>query len=174
MRPASDDFSLKTIEKIKKHFPDKLILAGTVRSAENVRDAIAAGADMLVAPGVSPDLIDAFIEANVPAIPNACTPSEMMALADKGFLIQKFFPCLAFGGAAALSQVSGPLPEIMFCPSGVTTEEMYKPEILPLPNVLFVTLNLTPLHARYDLEELRRGARQAVLMTKKLLSATPR
>jgi 2-dehydro-3-deoxyphosphogluconate aldolase/(4S)-4-hydroxy-2-oxoglutarate aldolase len=41
-----------------------------------------------------------------------------MALADLGFVFQKFFPAEQAGGASALKALGAPLPDIRFCPTG--------------------------------------------------------
>jgi 2-dehydro-3-deoxyphosphogluconate aldolase/(4S)-4-hydroxy-2-oxoglutarate aldolase len=41
-----------------------------------------------------------------------------MALAERGHLHLKFFPAEASGGVAALKALAGPLPDLVFCPTG--------------------------------------------------------
>ena len=81
-------------------------------------EAIAAGAQFLVSPGVTPSLMQAAMEWKVPFLPGVATASEAMALADMGYVYQKFFPAEQAGGAAALKALSAPLPDISFCPTG--------------------------------------------------------
>jgi 2-dehydro-3-deoxyphosphogluconate aldolase/(4S)-4-hydroxy-2-oxoglutarate aldolase len=92
--------------------------AGTIRTQLQGAEAIAAGAQFLVSPGVTPSLMQAAMEWKVPFLPGVATASEAMALADMGYAYQKFFPAEQAGGAAALKALGAPLPDISFCPTG--------------------------------------------------------
>jgi 2-dehydro-3-deoxyphosphogluconate aldolase/(4S)-4-hydroxy-2-oxoglutarate aldolase len=60
-----------------------------------------------------------------------------MALIERGYEFAKLFPAEAAGGAALLSALAGPLPQVKFCPTGgVTLENAHK--YLKLPNVVCV------------------------------------
>ncbi len=111
--------------------------AGTVLTAANMRDAKQAGAQFAVAPGATPMLIDAARTDEVPLLPGAQTCSEVMALLEQGYTVQKFFPAEAIGGVDALKSISGPLPQVTFCPTGGITVAR-APDYLRLPNVACV------------------------------------
>jgi 2-dehydro-3-deoxyphosphogluconate aldolase/(4S)-4-hydroxy-2-oxoglutarate aldolase len=51
-------------------------------------------------------------------LPGVATSTEAMALLDRGYTVQKFFPAEANGGAPALKAMGSPLPQIRFCPTG--------------------------------------------------------
>lgn len=111
--------------------------AGTVLTAANMRDAKQAGAQFAVSPGATPTLIDAARTDEVPLLPGAQTCSEVMALLEQGYSVQKFFPAEAIGGVDALKSISGPLPQVTFCPTGGITVTR-APDYLRLPNVACV------------------------------------
>jgi 2-dehydro-3-deoxyphosphogluconate aldolase / (4S)-4-hydroxy-2-oxoglutarate aldolase len=111
--------------------------AGTVLSAANMRDAKVAGAQFAVSPGSTPALIDAARAEGVPLLPGAQTCSEVMALLEQGYNVQKFFPAEAIGGVEALKSIAGPLPQVTFCPTGGITVAR-APDYLRLPNVACV------------------------------------
>ncbi len=111
--------------------------AGTVLTAANMRDAKQAGAQFAVSPGATPALIDAARAEEVPLLPGAQTCSEVMALLEQGYNVQKFFPAEAIGGVDALKSISGPLPQVTFCPTGGITVAR-APDYLHLPNVACV------------------------------------
>lgn len=111
--------------------------AGTVLTAANMRDAKQAGAQFAVSPGATPTLIDAARTEEVPLLPGAQTCSEVMALLEHGYSVQKFFPAEAIGGVDALKSISGPLPQVIFCPTGGITVAR-APDYLRLPNVACV------------------------------------
>ena len=60
-----------------------------------------AGARFIVAPGMTPRLIEAAQAWAVPFLPGAATASEAMALADIGYSVLKFFPAVQSGGVGA-------------------------------------------------------------------------
>lgn len=111
--------------------------AGTVLSAANMRDAKQAGAQFAVSPGATPTLVDAARVEEVPLLPGAQTCSEVMSLLEQGYTVQKFFPAEAIGGVDALKSISGPLPQVTFCPTGGITVAR-APDYLRLPNVACV------------------------------------
>ncbi len=41
-----------------------------------------------------------------------------MALLERGYSVQKFFPAEASGGVPALAAIGGPIPQVRFCPTG--------------------------------------------------------
>ena len=61
----------------------------------------------------------------------------MMALAEQGYSVQKFFPANAAGGISFIKSLSSPLPDLAFCPTGGITETT-APDWLALPNIACV------------------------------------
>lgn len=111
--------------------------AGTVLTSEQMEAAKAAGARFAVSPGATPALIDAARMYSVPLLPGAQTCSEVMQLLEQGYVVQKFFPAEAIGGANALKAIAGPLPQVRFCPTGSISVSR-APDYLGLPNVVCV------------------------------------
>lgn len=114
-----------------------IVGAGTVLTSEDARNARAAGAQFAVSPGATDRLLDACEEIGLPILPGAATATEAMRLLERGYSVQKFFPAEAIGGAKALKSLAGPLPKILFCPTGgigLTNAADY----LALPNVACV------------------------------------
>ncbi|MGA4987321.1 bifunctional 4-hydroxy-2-oxoglutarate aldolase/2-dehydro-3-deoxy-phosphogluconate aldolase [Nonomuraea bangladeshensis] len=126
--------ALEAIARIAAEVPEATVGAGTVRTAEDIAASAAAGARFLVSPGTTPSLVEALEASGVPYLPGAATVSEVMALAERGIKELKFFPAEAAGGVPYLKALSGPLPDVRFCPTGgirATTAADY----LALPNV---------------------------------------
>ncbi len=109
--------------------------AGTVLNANDVQRASDAGATFAVAPGATPSLLQACEAEGLPLMPGTATASECMALLERGYEVQKFFPAEAAGGVAMLKSLSGPLPQIAFCPTGGVTPQNLG-AYLGLPNVV--------------------------------------
>ncbi len=111
--------------------------AGTLLTPADVALAVEAGARFGVSPGSTPVLLDAAEEAGLPMLPGAATATEAMALLDRGYTVQKFFPAEAAGGARALAALAAPLPQIRFCPTGGIGLSN-APDYLALSNTLCV------------------------------------
>ena len=96
-----------------------------------------AGARFVVSPGAAPALLDAAAASPLPFLPGAATPSEIMALLERGYTCLKFFPAEPAGGVAYLKALAAPLPGARFCPTG-GIDAKSAPQYLGLPNVLCV------------------------------------
>ncbi|WP_292286987.1 bifunctional 4-hydroxy-2-oxoglutarate aldolase/2-dehydro-3-deoxy-phosphogluconate aldolase [Marivita sp.] len=92
--------------------------AGTLLTPEDVQNAVNAGARFGVSPGATDRLLNACEAADLPLLPGAATASEAMALLERGYTVQKFFPAEANGGAPALKAIGAPIPQVRFCPTG--------------------------------------------------------
>lgn len=110
--------AMHAIEAIAGEVEGAVVGAGTVLSKGQLIAAARAGASFIVTPGVNADLLKAADDSPVPLMPGAATPSEVMALMDAGYTIQKFFPAEPAGGIAYLKALGGPLPAVRFCPTG--------------------------------------------------------
>ncbi|MBS0563928.1 MAG: bifunctional 4-hydroxy-2-oxoglutarate aldolase/2-dehydro-3-deoxy-phosphogluconate aldolase, partial [Proteobacteria bacterium] len=98
--------------------PGGVVGAGTLLTPADVRAAKAAGARFGVSPGATDRIIAACEDEGLPLLPGAVTATEVMALLDRGFTVQKFFPAETSGGAAALKALGAPIPQVGFCPTG--------------------------------------------------------
>ncbi|MDA2804118.1 bifunctional 4-hydroxy-2-oxoglutarate aldolase/2-dehydro-3-deoxy-phosphogluconate aldolase [Nocardiopsis suaedae] len=125
---------LASIERIAAEVPDAVVGAGTVTTPEQAAAAAKAGSAFLVSPGCTDRLRGAMADTGVPFLPGVATASEAMALLEQGVDALKFFPAEAAGGRAYLKALSGPLPQVRFCPTGGVTPAS-APEYLALPNV---------------------------------------
>lgn len=139
--------ALDAIRRVAAEVPEMLVGAGTVRSPEDTKLAVEAGARFLVSPGSTPALVDSMADSGLPFLPGVATVSEAMGLLERGITEMKLFPAEAVGGRALLKSMHGPLPEARFCPTGgirASTAASY----LELPNVGCVGGSwLTPYHA---------------------------
>ena len=111
--------------------------AGTLLTPKDVEDAKAAGATFGVAPGATARLLDACEANELPLLPGAATASEAMALLERGYTVQKFFPAEANGGVPALKAIGAPIPQVKFCPTGGVNLKN-APDYLGLSNTLCV------------------------------------
>jgi len=128
--------ALKIMAEMAK-VPGAIVGAGTLRTAQQMQQAVDAGARFLVSPGAAPRLLDAADDIAVPLLPGIGTPTEAMTAAERGYAFLKFFPAEALGGAPVLKAFASPLPDISFCPTGGIDLSKAK-SYLALPNVVCV------------------------------------
>ncbi|MEU0017150.1 bifunctional 4-hydroxy-2-oxoglutarate aldolase/2-dehydro-3-deoxy-phosphogluconate aldolase [Streptomyces rochei] len=126
--------ALDAIRAIAAEVPDAVVGAGTVVTAEQVAEVVAAGARFLVSPGWTDALLTAMRDSGVPFLPGVSTTSEVVALLERGVREMKFFPAEAAGGTAYLKALVAPLPQARFCPTGGIGPAS-APRYLALPNV---------------------------------------
>lgn len=129
--------ALDSISRIARDVPEAVVGAGTVKHPEDITAAVEAGAQFLVSPGVTSDLILAGLQSPVPFLPGCATPSEAMRLAEAGYSVLKFFAAEAYGGAETLRSLSAPLADIAFVPTGGIDGHNLA-AYLALPNVVAV------------------------------------
>ncbi len=141
--------------------------AGTLLTPEDVTNAVNAGARFGVSPGATDRLLDACEAADLPLLPGAATASEAMALLERGYSVQKFFPAEANGGAPALKAIGAPIPQVRFCPTGGVSLAN-APTYLGLSNVVCAGGSwVAPkdLVARHDWAAIEELAREAAQLT---------
>jgi 2-dehydro-3-deoxyphosphogluconate aldolase/(4S)-4-hydroxy-2-oxoglutarate aldolase len=97
-----------------------LVGAGTVLDAAAARSVVDAGARFVVSPVLEPDVIRVCRDHNVPCIPGAFTPTEILAAWRAGAALVKLFPAAAVG-PGFVRDVLAPLPFLRIVPSGGVT-----------------------------------------------------
>lgn len=112
------DSALEILTDLRSYKPDAMFGMGTVLSAAQLHASQRAGAQFIVTPGLTPDLLDALAQAEVPVLPGIATASELMQARERGYRCCKFFPAEAAGGLAMLKSFAGPFPDMRFCPTG--------------------------------------------------------
>ena len=129
--------ALESIRAIAAEVPDAILGAGTVVTPADLDAAAAAGAVFAVSPGASPDLLRAGREAAIPLLPGVMTPSDVINALSAGYTAMKLFPAAQAGGMGMLKALSGPFPQVRFCPTG-GIDLASAPAFLALPNVACV------------------------------------
>jgi 2-dehydro-3-deoxyphosphogluconate aldolase/(4S)-4-hydroxy-2-oxoglutarate aldolase len=114
-----------------------LIGAGSVLRAEQVDQAVKAGARFIVTPGLSPAVLRACAEHAVPVIPGVATATEICAALDAGISTVKLFPAEPLGGLNLINALRGPFPDVRFVPTGGIGAELL-PDYLACPAVAAV------------------------------------
>ena len=109
---------LTAIRTLAEKRPELCIGAGTVLDGETFRQAEEAGAQFVVTPGCTDELLQYAVSRPVPLLPGVATASEIMAAYRYGLRRFKLFPAKVCGGVEALKAFGGPFPEVRFCPTG--------------------------------------------------------
>jgi 2-dehydro-3-deoxyphosphogluconate aldolase / (4S)-4-hydroxy-2-oxoglutarate aldolase len=129
--------ALEAVAAIAREVPEAIPGVGTVLRAQDFEAAAKAGAKFAVSPGATPALLAAARDKALPYLPAIATASELMAAAEQGFSICKFFPAATAGGPAALKAFAAPFPHMRFNPTG-GIDAASAPDYLALPNVLCI------------------------------------
>ncbi|MDG5487330.1 bifunctional 4-hydroxy-2-oxoglutarate aldolase/2-dehydro-3-deoxy-phosphogluconate aldolase [Sphingomonas sp. BGYR3] len=101
-----------------KQVPGAIVGAGTVVNTDQFAEAMNAGAEFIVSPGLTERLGDAIIQSGVPFLPGVATAGDIMRGYDLGLRHFKFFPAETSGGLKALKALAAPFYEAQFCPTG--------------------------------------------------------
>ena len=112
------DAALESIRVISREVPDVLVGAGTVINQDQAEGARDAGAQFLVSPGIVEEVVIWAQENQIPILPGAVTPTEMIRAINLGLNILKFFPAETMGGLKAIKAMSDPFPQLRFIPTG--------------------------------------------------------
>ena len=138
---------LAAIRAIADQVPDAIVGVGTLTHEEEFRAARDAGAVFGVSPGLTPALAVAAKTSGLPLLPGVMTPSEVLAAREAGFFQLKLFPAVPAGGVGMLKAIAGPLPDVLFCPTGGISQQS-APQFLACKNVACVGGSwLTPKEA---------------------------
>jgi 2-dehydro-3-deoxyphosphogluconate aldolase / (4S)-4-hydroxy-2-oxoglutarate aldolase len=128
---------LPSIEAMRKAVPEAVVGVGTLTRSQDFVASARAGAQFGVSPGLTEELAAAGKDAPFPLLPGIMTPTELIAGLSWGFDTFKLFPAQQAGGINMLKALSGPFPDVVFCPTGGITRAT-APDFLALPNVACV------------------------------------
>ncbi|MBZ9995729.1 2-dehydro-3-deoxy-phosphogluconate aldolase [Mesorhizobium sp. BH1-1-4] len=129
--------ALEAIRRVAGEVEEAIVGAGTILDSKQFDQAASAGSRFIVSPGITSQLLAAAADSEVPLLPGAITPGEIMAAREAGLRFLKFFPAEQSGGIASLKAFASPLADIKFCPTGGITGKNAA-DYLALPNVVCV------------------------------------
>ncbi len=112
------DAAEEAIKKLHKELPDLLLGAGTVLTIDQVKKAVTAGAEFIVAPGFNPEVVDYCIENNIPVVPGVNSPTQIEMALKRNLKVLKFFPAETSGGLPMLNSMAAPYGSLKFMPTG--------------------------------------------------------
>lgn len=111
------DAAQESIRLMRDAYPDLLIGAGTVLTTQQVDQAISAGADFIVSPGLNPTTVKYCQQRGIVIVPGVNNPSLVEQAMELGLKTLKFFPAEPSGGVAMLKALSAVYP-VQFMPTG--------------------------------------------------------
>ncbi|MCW2335794.1 2-dehydro-3-deoxyphosphogluconate aldolase/(4S)-4-hydroxy-2-oxoglutarate aldolase [Sphingobium sp. B2D3A] len=101
--------------------PGAVVGAGTVLNPRQIDQALEAGAQFIVSPGLTEPLGKAAIANGATLLPGVATAADIMRGLDLGLERFKFFPASTSGGLPALKALAAPFGGVRFCPTGGIT-----------------------------------------------------
>ena len=114
-RAAGAAIAIKTM---REQFPEMLVGAGTVLTTGQVDEAMAAGAQFIVTPGMDPELVEYCQKVGIDVFPGCTTPTDYHTAYKLGLEVLKFFPAEQSGGMAKIKSMSAPFPMFKVMPTG--------------------------------------------------------
>ncbi|MBL8925147.1 MAG: bifunctional 4-hydroxy-2-oxoglutarate aldolase/2-dehydro-3-deoxy-phosphogluconate aldolase [Pseudonocardia sp.] len=150
---------------VRRALPDDVLLGiGTVRTLQQVEEALEGEADFLVSQTFNPEVIDAAQRSGVPFIPGALTPTEVLRAWEHGVPAVKVSPIGPVGGPEYLTELTAPMPEVPVMPTGGVTVDNGAEYLRRGAVAVGISRSLTgdALTPGGDLDALAQRARTAV------------
>ena len=146
--------------KAMARVPGAIVGAGTVLNDRDLLAAMDAGAEFIVAPGLTQGLGESAVHAGIPFLPGVANAGDIMRGLDLGLRHFKFFPAETSGGVAALKALTGPFGGVQFCPTG-GIKLSTAPDWLSIPEVLCVGGSWLVGKGLPDVQAIRQAAHAA-------------
>ena len=124
---ANGDYAVlglaQAIRQLRTQFGDQMVVgAGTVRTAEQLEEAVAAGAQFTVAPNLDLATVKAAQRHNLLHLPGVFTPTDAQNAFVAGCRMVKLFPS-EIVGPRYIKAIRAPLDDIEIVPTGGISAE---------------------------------------------------
>lgn len=164
------DAAADCIRAMREAYPEMAVGAGTVLTVEQVDQAVAAGAEFIVAPNFDPEVVQHCIDIDVPVLPGTVTPSEVGAAEKMGLMVTKFFPAAQYGGLNTIKAICAPFTRHRFMPTGGVSlanveEYLSCDKIIACGGTWMVKVSM---FADGDFSQVQQQAAEAINMVKKI------
>lgn len=120
-----NEFALKAIKEISEN-SNIIVGVGSIKSIEDMKEALTAGAQFIVTPAIVEEVIEYCKKQNTALLTGISTPSELQKVYEHGFEIAKVFPAEELGGATYIKAIVAPYPNMKFVPTGGINKYNYK------------------------------------------------
>lgn len=148
-----------------KQVEGAIVGAGTVANQRDLADAIEAGSEFIVSPGLTEALGKAAVRENIPFLPGIASAGDIMRGLDLGLTHFKFFPAMAAGGLPALKALAAPFGQCRFCPTGGVSLDNAA-EWLAFDPVLCVGGSWVAPRGKVDEAKVEQTAREAAALVR--------
>ncbi len=119
----NSDQPAQLLHRLQAELPHCCIGAGTLLTPADLQAAINAGAEFLFTPHLSLAMIQQAVAQQIPILPGALTPTEILSAWQAGATCVKVFPIETMGGAAYIQHLQGPMRQVPLIPTGGVTLE---------------------------------------------------
>jgi 2-dehydro-3-deoxyphosphogluconate aldolase / (4S)-4-hydroxy-2-oxoglutarate aldolase len=138
---------LDVIIHLIQHHPKMVVGAGTVLDVTMAQKCVDAGAQFLTAPGFDCDIVSFATKHDVPVIPGALTPTEVVTAWRSGADFVKVFPCGQIGADSYIRSLTRSLPQIPLIAAGGVNQQNAEAFILAGATAIGVGTQLIPTEA---------------------------
>ena len=128
---------MQVLAAVVKACPTVVVGAGTILTAQQLRQVQDSGAAFGISPGITPVLARAAADSGLPYFPGVGGASDLMLALEHGFNVVKLFPSDLLGSTKMAKALGGPFPEVKFCLTGGVTVETTS-HLLQQSNILCV------------------------------------
>ncbi|WP_368486542.1 bifunctional 4-hydroxy-2-oxoglutarate aldolase/2-dehydro-3-deoxy-phosphogluconate aldolase [Spiroplasma sp. DGKH1] len=114
----------EVINQARTEFPTAIIGAGTVLTLKEAQEAIKAGAQYLVSPVYSPEILKWSLKNDILYVPGVMTVNEMYQAYQAGAQLLKFYPAIS-SPTEVLQLIANPFPNFkILATGGISLENM--------------------------------------------------
>jgi 2-dehydro-3-deoxyphosphogluconate aldolase / (4S)-4-hydroxy-2-oxoglutarate aldolase len=115
---ANSDRPWDLIARLRSELPHCTIGTGTILTLADWQNGVSSGAQFMFSPHFDPLLVAKSRAIDLPMIPGAFSPTEIVTAWQAGAASVKVFPIQCLGGAAYLQALRDPLADIPLIPTG--------------------------------------------------------
>jgi len=108
------------ISELRSEYPSAIVGAGTVLDSAAAYTAVSAGAQFIVSPVISEEVLVTGHRYGVAVLPGACTPTEINTAMGLGADAIKLFPAGSLG-LDFMRSIGAAMPHVPFIPTGGVT-----------------------------------------------------
>ena len=144
----NSDCPAQLVNKLRAKLPHCTIGVGTILNCQQLNTAVLAGAQFAFAPHFDPDLLHScLVNYDIPLIPGAFSPTEIVNAWQNGATAIKVFPIKSLGGADYIKCLQAPLGQIPLIPTGGITVDNAKSMLDAGAIAVGISSNLFPKQA---------------------------
>ncbi len=111
----------KIIEILTQELPNCILGAGTILTKTHLKEVVKCSGKFVFCPHINLNLIKKAHQYQIPIIPGALTPTEIITAWQNGATAVKVFPIASVGGVNYLKNLQSPLSHIPLIPTGGVT-----------------------------------------------------